>query len=85
MTLTTRNITSDTVTNNGGDRVPRPKGPKTVQASFRLELGMASRLDRHVERMAKLASQVTFTRTDAIRSLLDEALQKHEADEKKRR
>jgi len=46
----------------------------TPLVAFRLSDELQARLDRHVERMSEATPGVLFTRTDAIRSLLTQAL-----------
>jgi hypothetical protein len=43
---------------------------------------MVARLDRHTKRMMRAAPGLTFSRTDAVRALLAQALDLVEAEEK---
>lgn len=46
----------------------------TPLVAFRMPPELVARLDRHADRMSKATPGLTFTRTDAIRSLLTKAL-----------
>ncbi len=46
----------------------------TVQTAFRLPESLLKRLDRHVERMNAETRGLTYSRADAVRSLLTRAL-----------
>lgn len=57
----------------------RPKSAgETAQTALRLPVEMFRRIDAHVERMRTASPGVTITRTDAVRSLLHEALERRE-------
>ena len=54
----------------------------TQQVAFRLPESLLKRLDRHVQRMEHSNPGLTFTRVDAVRSLLTRALDEVEAADK---
>ncbi len=56
----------------------------TTQLAFRLPNGLIARLDQHVARMDRDNPGLTFTRVDAVRSLLTRALDEIEARDKRK-
>jgi hypothetical protein len=50
----------------------------TVQVAFRLPETLLNRLDRHAERLAVANPGLTFTRVDALRTLLARAFELEE-------
>lgn len=57
---------------------------ETTQLAFRMPNGLIERLDRHVARMDRDHPGLTFTRADAVRSLLTRALDELDARDKRR-
>lgn len=57
-----------------------PKEP-TTQVAFRLSDRLLARVDRHAKRMSKLDRGVEYTRVDAVRALLTQALDTIEGNE----
>ena len=57
-----------------------PKEP-TTQVAFRFTDRLLARLDRHVKRLGKGQRGVTYTRADAVRNLLERALDAVESNE----
>ena len=53
--------------------------------AFRLTPDLIKRLDAHAERMQQIHKGLTLSRAVALRSLLEEALEKYEASEPKKR
>ena len=52
-----------------------------VQVAFRLESTLIARIDRHAERLASSVPGLVFSRSDAVRALLSEALRMVEGTE----
>jgi len=55
----------------------------TTQVAFRFPDALIERLDRHAARMSKQHPGMTYTRADAVRTLLFAALDEAEADAKR--
>ena len=55
---------------------PQPQ----IQVAFRLPPDLVERIDEHARRMSALHPGLTFTRADAARTLLTQALDVIEAD-----
>jgi hypothetical protein len=55
---------------------------QTEQLAFRLPKSLVDRLKTHVERMNNMLPGMSFTRVDAVRTLLTKALDDVEAEEK---
>ena len=58
---------------------------QTTQVAFRFPDPLVKRIDRHAQRMEQATPGVTFSRADAVRSLLTRALDEAEATEKQRK
>ena len=56
-----------------------PAKSKLTMVNFRWEPALIKRLDAHAERLARIHKGPTFSRTDAVKMLLEEALEKYEA------
>lgn len=67
------------------------KGPPTMptepteQVAFRLSKRLIARLDAHAERMGQGQSDLTYSRTDAVRDSLGRALDEVEGDKRTKR
>jgi hypothetical protein len=64
---------------------PREKETKTTQVALRLPKKLLERLDEHAKRMSAAMPGLTFTRVDAVKSLLTKALDEAEAEAKRRK
>jgi len=60
---------------NRQNTVTRVPHEPTTQVAFRLADRMLARIDRHAKRMGKDRPGLTFTRADAVRDLLTQALE----------
>jgi Arc/MetJ-type ribon-helix-helix transcriptional regulator len=58
-----------------------PKGRNMMNVAHRLPEELVARLDRHVERLVAQAPGMVFNRSDAVRVLLTQALDRIEAEE----
>lgn len=61
----------------------RKSSEATTQVAFRLPESLLKRLDRHAERLSQEHPGLTFTRVDALRTLLTRALDEVEAATKR--
>jgi len=61
------------------------RGTATRQTAFRLPEELLKRLHAHVARMSRNAAGVTYTLTDAVKVLLVESLERHEAEVQSKR